>query len=55
MVNKPKESEIVVSFTVGDAKFEVYKATAAKCPRCWKYCSSSEEELCPRCDSVVNA
>ena len=55
ITNESKNNEILASFIVGDAKFEVYKATASKCPRCWKYCSSSEEELCPRCNEVVNA
>lgn len=27
----------------------VAKATAAKCPRCWRYCAESEETLCTRC------
>jgi isoleucyl-tRNA synthetase len=52
---EPKDNEILVSFVVGDAKFEVYKAIQSKCPRCWKYCSSSEDELCPRCNKVVKA
>ncbi len=45
----------LVSFNVGAVKFEVYKATKSKCPRCWKYCSLNEDELCSRCNSVVNS
>lgn len=26
----------------------------AKCPRCWRYVAPSEEELCKRCDDIVN-
>ncbi len=54
IVNQPKQVEIFAKFEVSDAKFEVYRASAARCPRCWKYCSSSEEELCSRCNQVVN-
>ncbi|MBI3873625.1 MAG: class I tRNA ligase family protein, partial [Arcobacter sp.] len=53
MLKEPLEN-MIVSFKVGDAKFEVYKATKSKCPRCWKYCSNSEDELCDRCHKVVN-
>jgi predicted nucleic acid-binding Zn ribbon protein len=35
-------------------EFEVYKASAHKCPRCWKYTATKEETLCSRCEEVLN-
>lgn len=32
---------------------EVLKSELHKCPRCWKYDSEVEDELCNRCESVV--
>jgi isoleucyl-tRNA synthetase len=52
---KEKQSELLGSFEVEGTLFEVYKAVQHKCPRCWKYASSSEDSLCSRCESVVNA
>jgi isoleucyl-tRNA synthetase len=49
-----KEDEVLATFSVGDDNFEVYKASKAKCPRCWKYKSKDEESLCARCNEVVN-
>ena len=49
-----KEDEVLATFSVGDDSFEVYKASKAKCPRCWKYRSKDEESLCARCNEVVN-
>ena len=53
VVSTPKDTEIIATFNVDDAHFEVYKAEKAKCPRCWKFQSSDEESLCSRCESVV--
>jgi len=33
--------------------FTVHKATAAKCPRCWRFTSTSEDCACERCNKVV--
>ena len=33
----------------------VYPPSAAKCPRCWNYTASSEDELCRRCSDIVAA
>jgi isoleucyl-tRNA synthetase len=43
------------SFTLGDDNFKIVKATAHKCPRCWKFKADEEEGLCKRCDEVINA
>jgi len=45
--------EEVGSFEVDGIKFTVHKAQKAKCPRCWRYTSNSEDEACDRCKEVV--
>jgi isoleucyl-tRNA synthetase len=45
--------EQVASFEVEGKTFTVHKATAHKCPRCWRFTSTSEESLCERCEKVV--
>ena len=45
--------EQVASFEVDGKTFTVHKATASKCPRCWRFTSTSEECACERCASVV--
>ncbi|WP_297432904.1 class I tRNA ligase family protein, partial [Sulfurimonas sp.] len=52
--DKPEEN-ILGSFTLDDDTFSIAKATAHKCPRCWKYQAKEEDSLCTRCQSVVNA
>lgn len=42
------------SFKIDNSEFKVFKASGHKCPRCWKYTSSKEDELCFRCNEVVN-
>jgi isoleucyl-tRNA synthetase len=46
--------EQVASFEVEGKTFTVHKASAAKCPRCWRFTSSSEECACERCANVVD-
>ncbi|MFY9087900.1 isoleucine--tRNA ligase [Arcobacter aquimarinus] len=53
-VTKDKQnSDILGSFQIDGKDFEVYKATAHKCPRCWKYTAVEEETLCNRCEEVL--
>ena len=47
------DSEQLASFEVEGKTFTVHKASAAKCPRCWRYLAL-ENELCDRCKEVVN-
>lgn len=54
-VEKSSNSEEMGSFSVNDDKFKIVKASACKCPRCWKYKSSKEDELCDRCEGVIHA
>jgi isoleucyl-tRNA synthetase len=48
-----QSSEVLGKFEVDGKEFEVYKATAHKCPRCWKFTATKEESLCNRCEEVV--
>jgi len=48
------ESEQVASFEVEGKIFTVHKATAAKCPRCWRFTSTAEDCACERCAKVVD-
>ena len=52
--NAKLESELLAKFEIDGKEFEIYKAKDAKCPRCWKFTSTSEEELCTRCEEVLN-
>ncbi|CAA6806425.1 MAG: Isoleucyl-tRNA synthetase (EC [uncultured Sulfurovum sp.] len=47
------EGEQVASFEVDGKTFTVHKATGVKCPRCWRYTSTSEDYVCERCQDVV--
>jgi len=49
------EGEQVASFEVEGKTFTVHKATRAKCPRCWRFTSVSEDCACDRCTKVVGA
>ncbi len=49
------EGEQVASFELDGKTFTVHKATAAKCPRCWRFTSTSEDCACERCAIVVAA
>ncbi len=52
-VKEASEGEQVASFEVEGKTFTVHKATAHKCPRCWRFSSKAEDELCERCAEVV--
>ena len=47
------EGEQVSFFEVDGKSYTVHKATASKCPRCWRFTSSSDECACERCANVV--
>ena len=47
------EGEQVASFEIDGSTYTVHKATASKCPRCWRFTSTSEECACERCAKVV--
>lgn len=52
--DKPEE-DALGSFKVNDDTFTIVKATAYKCPRCWKFQSEKEDCACKRCAEVVGA
>jgi len=52
-VSNAEGSEVLGSFEVDGDKFTISKATAHKCPRCWKYQAESEESTCKRCEEVI--
>ena len=54
-VSNEETKESLGGFKIGDNSFTISKATAHKCPRCWKYQASSEDSTCERCARVVNA
>jgi isoleucyl-tRNA synthetase len=47
-------SDILATFEVDGKEFSVVKANKHKCPRCWRFVSQSEDELCQRCSEVVS-
>jgi isoleucyl-tRNA synthetase len=49
-----EEGELGV-FEVEGETFKILKAAKCKCPRCWKYRSKTEEDLCHRCNEALNA
>ena len=51
----PGQDGFIVEFEVGDKKgaVKVVQPMKEKCPRCWKYQSENEDQLCKRCEDVV--
>jgi isoleucyl-tRNA synthetase len=54
-VNAVALGEEIAQFTVSEQRFSIHKASAQKCPRCWRYTAASQEQLCERCSGVVHA
>jgi len=54
-VSDSEVTDILGSFEVDGDTFSIAKATAHKCPRCWKFQAESEDTTCTRCASVVDA
>ncbi len=52
-IKSSSEGEQVAAFEVDGATYTVHKATASKCPRCWRFTSSSDTCACERCAKVV--
>ena len=53
-IKSGKPADALGEFTVEGDKFFIAPATAAKCPRCWKFHAHDEESLCERCSRVMN-
>ena len=54
-VSQTLTNEELGHFTVDNDTFRISKATAHKCPRCWKFQAKAEDCTCERCTRVVNA
>mgnify|MGYP003387784680 CR=1 FL=1 len=54
-VSNTDVTEVLGSFEVDGDTFTVAKATAHKCPRCWKFQATKEDCTCKRCEEVVGA
>ncbi|MCE3047212.1 isoleucine--tRNA ligase [Helicobacter kayseriensis] len=52
-VGKECYGEKVGEFEVSGKKFLVYRSAQCKCPRCWRYLTKQEGELCLRCQEVL--
>jgi len=52
-MKESSDTEQVASFEVEGKTFTVHKATSAKCPRCWRFTSTSEDCACERCAKVL--
>lgn len=53
-VKSSSQREKIAGFDVAQKHFDIHRATGHKCPRCWKFASAKEEEVCPRCAGVLN-
>ncbi len=53
-VEKESKGKRLGEFEIDGKKFIISKAALAKCPRCWRYKSESEDSLCPRCQEVLS-
>ncbi len=54
-ISNEQRENAIGSFEVDGSTFEIYKATDAKCPRCWKFKAEQENCLCDRCKKVTGA
>lgn len=52
-ISQDVEGETIATFEVDGDSFTIVLSTKAKCPRCWKQNSVSENTLCERCAKVV--
>ena len=54
-VSAESAGEKLGSFEVEGHSFGIHRATAHKCPRCWRFAAQEEDGLCERCEEVMNA
>lgn len=52
-VRSLESGECLAEFKVDDEIFRIVKSNLHKCPRCWKFNAQKEDELCPRCNKVM--
>lgn len=46
--------DFLAEFKVENETFRLVLSDHHKCPRCWKFDAKNEDELCPRCQKVLN-
>ena len=54
-VSNADVSQILGSFEVDGDTFSIAKASAHKCPRCWKFQATKEDSTCTRCEELISA
>ncbi len=52
-VSEDERGEEIAAFEVEGSSFKILRSDKAKCPRCWKQKSESDDTLCERCAKVV--
>ena len=52
--NLNPSGEEIAKFDLDNEIFRIIKSDSHKCPRCWKFVSQKEDELCDRCQKVIN-
>jgi len=52
-VKKESKGDILASFEIEGEKFDIFRASEHKCPRCWRYQATNEDTLCARCSEVL--
>ncbi len=53
-VTATSEGKQIGSFEVDGESYTIHKATAHKCPRCWRFVSQSEDKACHRCTETLS-
>lgn len=53
-IKEESEGEQLGFFEFKGISFAIKRATKHKCPRCWKFVSENEEQICARCSEVVD-
>jgi len=48
------DKELMAEIEFDGLSYELRMASKHKCPRCWRYLSENEDEICERCKEVVN-
>ncbi len=52
-VSESAEQEKLGSFEWDGSEYGIYRSSAYKCPRCWRYTSKAEDQVCDRCAKVL--
>ena len=53
-IKSDMDGETLEEFHLDEFTFEIKKSNLHKCPRCWKFASNNEDEICKRCSEVVD-